>query len=94
MKITIDKAGRVVIPKKIRERYHMQAGTELEIENEPDGISLKVPEQKPSLIRKGGILVHHGSETTGLDTADFINRERRHRNNDIAQHIAAENPEE
>ena len=79
MKITIDKAGRVIIPKKIRERYNMQAGTELEIENEHGGISLKVPKKKPSLIRKEGILVHHGSDTTIIDTADFINLERQHR---------------
>jgi len=64
-----------------------------EIENEHDGISLKVPEKKPSLIRKEGILVHHGSDSTIIDTADFINLERQHRNNDIAQHIAAETPE-
>ena len=84
MKITIDQAGRVVIPKQVRDRYHIQPGTELEIENEADGIFLKVQDTKPSLIRKRGILVHHGSDTVTIDTADFLNRQREHRNYVVA----------
>jgi len=88
MKITIDKAGRVVIPKQVRDRYHMQPGTELEIENEADGIFLKVHDTKPSFIRKRGILVHHhGSDTVTLDTADSLNRQREQRNYDVAGDI-------
>jgi len=94
MKITIDKAGRVVIPKKIRERYHLQPGTELEIENEADGFSIKVRGTQPSLIRKGGILVHHGSDTVTLDIAEYINQEREYHNIEIADEFAAENPAE
>ncbi|MFP4067440.1 MAG: AbrB/MazE/SpoVT family DNA-binding domain-containing protein [Spirochaetaceae bacterium] len=94
MKVTIDKAGRIVIPKHVRDRYHLQPGTELEIENEPNGISLRVQDTKPSLIRKRGILVHHGSDTVTLDTASFVNRQRQHRNYDVAGDIAAENPKE
>jgi AbrB family looped-hinge helix DNA binding protein len=94
MKITIDRAGRVVIPKQIRERYHMQPGTEIEIETEADGISLKARDEKPSLLRKKGILVHHGSDTVTLDSAQFINREREYRNNEISDSFTAEVPEE
>jgi AbrB family looped-hinge helix DNA binding protein len=90
MKITIDKLGRVVIPKHIRERYNMQPGTVLEIENESEGVRLKVIEKKPSLIHKQGILVHHGEETINIDTAAVINRERERRNSDIV----AEQPKE
>jgi AbrB family looped-hinge helix DNA binding protein len=94
MKITIDQVGRVVIPKKIRERYHMRAGTELILENEPDGISLKVSNKEPSLIRKAGILVHHGPDAISLDTADFLNREREIRDLEITHGSVAENPKE
>ncbi len=94
MKITIDKTGRIVIPKSIRERYHLQPGTELQIENEPDGISLKICDTKPSILRKKGILVHHGPDTVTLDTADFVNRQREHRNLEITRDSAAESPKE
>jgi len=94
MKITIDKAGRVVIPKHVRDRYDMQPGTELEIEYEADGISLKAHDTKPSLIRKRGILVHHGSDTVTMDTANLLNRQREHRNYVVAGDTAAENPKE
>ena len=92
MKITIDRAGRIVIPKSIRERYHLQPGTELQIESEADGISLKICDTEPSIIRKRGILVHHGSDTLTLDTADFVNRQRESRNLELTRDSAAERP--
>ncbi|MFW6208865.1 MAG: AbrB/MazE/SpoVT family DNA-binding domain-containing protein, partial [Spirochaetota bacterium] len=91
---TIDKAGRIVIPKSIRERYHLQPGTELQIESESDGISLKICGKEPSIIRKRGILVHHGSDTLTLDTADFVNRLRESRNLELTRDSAAEGPKE
>ena len=75
----------------------MHPGTELEIENGVDGISIKVEANKPSLTRKRGILVHHGPETITLDTADFVNRQRTRRNFSIAGAaeggIVAEDPQ-
>lgn len=41
MMVTIDKAGRVVIPKEIRDRLDLVAGTELEIELERGTIQLE-----------------------------------------------------
>ncbi len=94
MKITIDKAGRIVIPKSIRERYHLQPGTELQIESEADGISLKICDTEPSIIRKKGIFVHHGSEIVTLDTADFINRQRDSRALELTRDSVAEGSKE
>ncbi|MEN9840296.1 MAG: Antidote-toxin recognition MazE, bacterial antitoxin, partial [Verrucomicrobiota bacterium] len=31
MTITIDRAGRVVLPKSIRDRFHLTPGTEIEL---------------------------------------------------------------
>lgn len=41
MMVTIDKAGRVVIPKEIRDRLDLVAGTELEIDIERGTIHLE-----------------------------------------------------
>ena len=84
MKVTIDKAGRIVIPKRVRERYDMHPGVPIELENGAEGIVLKVITKQPSLIKKQGILIHHGSDTVSLDMADVVNRERHRRNAEIA----------
>ncbi|MDH4144756.1 MAG: AbrB/MazE/SpoVT family DNA-binding domain-containing protein, partial [Acidimicrobiia bacterium] len=36
--VTIDRAGRVVIPKELRDRLGIEADTELEVTAEGDGI--------------------------------------------------------
>ncbi len=76
MKITIDGTGRVVLPKSVRDRFHLVAGTELEMQPEVDGVFLRVITRETSLVEKDGILVHHGSGLVPLDVAEFINRER------------------
>ncbi len=79
MSITIDRAGRLVLPKPIRDRFNLVSGTELEVELEPDGVRLRVCEGGGSLRRKQGIMVHHGSRVVQLDVAEFIRDERESR---------------
>lgn len=76
MKITIDRAGRVVVPKSLRDRFNLVAGTELEIEATSNGLRLSKIGAAPSLVRKKGILVHHGTARTTLDITEFIRAER------------------
>ena len=76
MKITIDRAGRVVLPKSVRDRLHLVAGTELEVHPESEGVSLRVATRELALVDKEGVLVHHGAGISNLDVADFIRRER------------------
>jgi len=72
MSITIDAAGRLVIPKAIREEFNLVAGSELEISTEGHGILLKVADSEPCLVPKEGLLVHHGSRVVDLDVVEFI----------------------
>jgi AbrB family looped-hinge helix DNA binding protein len=57
MKTTIDKAGRVVIPKKIREEAGLIPGTELEVRIEDGKIELEPVPIPVDLVRKGPFLV-------------------------------------
>ena len=80
MTITIDKAGRIVVPKPLRERYGLEPGAEIEIEGAADGLRIRALSQTPDFIRKEGFLVHHGpSEALDLDIAAFIDRLREDR---------------
>lgn len=76
MIITIDRAGRVVVPKSFRDRFNLVAGTELEIEATANGLRLRKIGNAPALVRKKGILVHHGTARTTLDITEFIRAER------------------
>ena len=76
MQITIDKAGRIVLPKKLRESFNLFPGASLEVDGDGEEIRLRTGSREPSLIEKNGFLVHHGTERVALDVAEFINRER------------------
>lgn len=76
MTITIDPAGRVVIPKPIRDQLHLQSGAELEVETRGNEIHLKVPTAESCLVEKRGVLVFGAGGESELDVAEFINRER------------------
>ncbi len=73
---TIDRDGRVVVPKPLRERFNLVAGAQLEIEATAEGLTLRKVGAAPSLVRKEGLLVHHGDAQATLDTAEFIRAER------------------
>ena len=54
----IDKAGRVVIPKSIRDRYGLEPGTQIEFLVREDSVALRpVPPQAGCLREKEGVLV-------------------------------------
>jgi len=80
MTVTIDKAGRVVIPAAVRERLGLQPGTPLELSVEDAGIRLTPSAQPPALVRKGGRLVARPAvkrdAAASIDVAALIDEER------------------
>jgi AbrB family looped-hinge helix DNA binding protein len=52
MKTRISTKGQVILPKALRDKRHWKAGMELDIEDRPDGVLLKVRHHK----KKGSIL--------------------------------------
>jgi AbrB family looped-hinge helix DNA binding protein len=83
MKTTIDKAGRLVVPKRLRDQFHLLPGTEIEITADRDGIRVRPRDSEPSLILEHGFLVHHGPEVAEIDVVSFIAAEREVRFRDI-----------
>lgn len=76
MTTTIDRAGRVIIPKRLRDALNLGPGVEIDIEAGPDGLRLRAAGQTPRLATKKGFLVHQGAGRTDIDIADFIRRQR------------------
>jgi len=67
MQVKIDKAGRIVVPKPLRERLGFKPGTELEAIERPEGVLLKRIEQRPSMVKVDGLWVHQGSAEPGAN---------------------------
>jgi len=72
MTIKIDKAGRIVLPKPVRDRFRLRPGSDLELEERPEGVILRPVEQQPSMIQKKGIWVHLGKAPRGFDWASAV----------------------
>ncbi|MDH4163062.1 MAG: AbrB/MazE/SpoVT family DNA-binding domain-containing protein [Nitrospirota bacterium] len=77
MKTTVDRFGRVVVPKDIRDRLGLRPGSELEIDEKGNEIILKSAEREPALMVKEGILVYSGKATGDLVGAVRAHREER-----------------
>ncbi|MEI8095523.1 MAG: AbrB/MazE/SpoVT family DNA-binding domain-containing protein [Spirochaetales bacterium] len=80
MQVTIDKLGRILVPKALRDRYHLTAGTLLNLEPDNRGVQFSVVLPKSTLVEKDGILIHQGSQVIDLDVTAFLNQERENRN--------------
>jgi AbrB family looped-hinge helix DNA binding protein len=84
----MDRAGRVVLPKTVRERFGL-AGVahELEVVENPDGILLRpVGADVPVTRDSSGWVVFHSESPGGaaLDPVTLVDEERARRIRDIA----------
>ena len=85
MQIRIDKAGRIVVPKLLRERLGFKPDTELEAIEQPDGVLLKRVEQRPSMIKVDGLWVHKGVAPKGFDWDRAVADAREERIRDLTK---------
>ena len=85
MTITTDNAGRPVVPKTLREQLDLTPGCELETETGAGSIALRGADAAPALVRREGILVHHGTSHTALDVGAFVRAEHNARHARIAR---------
>jgi AbrB family looped-hinge helix DNA binding protein len=64
---TIDSAGRIVIPKAIRERAGLYAGARVEVSVDDEGIRIAAQVSPPLLERRGRLLVVVGPVGASID---------------------------
>ncbi len=75
----IDKSGRIVVPKKLRDEFNLAPGTSLEFESCPEGILLKAKAKGRGLYRKNGILVYDCGRATPPEAVDWVRLDREER---------------
>jgi len=78
-KLTIDKSGRIVVPKPLRQRLGLAPGTELEAVEQPGGVFLRTVEQRPVMIKVEGLWVHRGAAQPGANWDRVIEEVREER---------------
>ena len=81
-KISIDKFGRVVLPKAIRDQLGIQAGGEFEVEEKENSICLKPIRNEAKLIKKDGWWVITGTGPITLEETNEALRNSRRENRD------------
>lgn len=67
--IKIDSAGRVVLPKPLREQFNLLPGDKLRLSVEGNGFRLEPTHGGGELIRKGSVLVFTGGFPEPITTA-------------------------
>jgi AbrB family looped-hinge helix DNA binding protein len=70
--VEIDKAGRIVIPKKMRDAMGLASGSRLRVECAGDRLVIEPPVEEARLEMRDGLLVLVGG---GRRTVEDVNRE-------------------
>lgn len=74
MIITIDAAGRVVIPQSVRRRLGLTAGTELEIDDVDGGVMLRPTSKVRIEIAEDGLPIIRAPQGTPQMTSEDVRR--------------------
>ena len=82
-KVYIDKAGRLVLPKSVRDKMRLGPGDDLLVENEGDRITLRPVRPEALLKKEHGIWVYQG-ESSDISIPKLIDEEREKRLREIA----------
>jgi AbrB family looped-hinge helix DNA binding protein len=77
--VTLDKAGRVVIPKTVRDELHLGPGDPLDLGCEGESVTLRPMRSSSPLRRDRGVWVFQTGRTLPAAVADEVLRESRSR---------------
>ena len=77
--VKIDKAGRVVLPKAVRDGLHIAPGDALELSVEGERVTLRPKRMAAPLRKERGVWVFHAEEPLSADKALAVTRAVRDR---------------
>ncbi len=67
MHLKIDKAGRIIVPKRLRDRFGFQPDADLRATEHPDGVLITRAQQSAPLVKIDGLWVHQGAAAPGAN---------------------------
>lgn len=74
-KLTMDKAGRIVLPKPLRDEMQLQAGDTLELESAGNEIILRPTGNAGQMRKERGVWVFHSGEPLTPEMVEKTARE-------------------
>ena len=77
--ITLDKAGRVVLPKAMREALRIGPGDNLKIETEDDRLILSPVRDRAGLQKEHGVWVYRSGRPANTSIPELIEQQRSRR---------------
>ncbi|MBL0058166.1 MAG: AbrB/MazE/SpoVT family DNA-binding domain-containing protein [Elusimicrobia bacterium] len=77
--IPMDRAGRIVLPKPIRDKLRLHAGDRLELESSGDCITLRFPPASTPLCKEQGVWVYRSGKKTNESIPDLVDGVRNER---------------
>ena len=81
MQLTLDRMGRIVVPKAIRDRFNLNPGDELHLTLKPDGLHLRPALPVSTLTEENGTLVCCSDlPASAWDIPAFLEDQRTQRN--------------
>ena len=93
MQTSLDRFGRILIPKELRDGMGLTPGTPLELERSGDSLVVRPRTQSPLLVREANVLVFTG-EFLGQapDICEMIDKDRSDRDRHVSGLGEDENP--
>ena len=82
-RITLDKAGRLVLPKFIRDALRVGPGDALEIQSEDDRVVLSPVRVHAGLRKERGVWVYRSGTPADVSIPNIIDEQRNRRMRDL-----------
>ena len=83
--LAVDKSGRVILPKRLREHFRLHPGSKLEVEIHEDYVLLKPIATEASLVLRDGWWVHQGIPESDGRLLDAVDTHRQEHLDDLSR---------
>jgi AbrB family looped-hinge helix DNA binding protein len=90
MEVAMDKVGRIVIPKSVREKLHLQPGDEFEISHGDAGLTLTPVRPRARMINRNGVWVRTTGKPSTYDPSAEVEKSREERSQQLLDQLHAE----
>jgi AbrB family looped-hinge helix DNA binding protein len=81
--VTLDKAGRLVLPKAFREALRVGPGDTLRIQREEDRLIVSAVHPRATLQKERGIWVYRSGKPANASIREMIDQQRNRRTADL-----------